>query len=88
MIMIVLDFMMEANHEVYLSILLSTQLGKPVSEVLRLWHLRPDHVHEGLAYPAPAPPDHLWVRDDLRVWLDWSSVSKCKKLLSEIKYCL
>ena len=64
--MIVLDCMMEANHELYLAILLSNQLGKPVSEVLRLGHLRPDPV---LAYPAPAPPDHLWVRDDLRVWL-------------------
>ena len=67
--MIVLDFMMEADHELYLAILLSNQLVKPVSDVLRHGNLRPDPGHEGLAYPARAPPDHLWVRDDLRVWL-------------------
>jgi hypothetical protein len=67
--MMVLDFVMEADHEMYLAILLSNLGGKPMPEVLRLGHLRPDPGHEVLVYTDRPHPDHLWFCDDLRVWM-------------------
>ena len=60
---------MDANHELYLAILLSKEQGNTVAEVLHLSHKSPDPGYKGLALPAKPPPDHLWVRDNLRVWL-------------------
>ena len=76
MLMIFPDIQMEANHELYLAILLSKEQGKTMSEILHLGHKRPDPGHEGLAHPARPPPDHLWVRDSLRVWL---GTNGCKR---------
>ena len=67
--MIFPDIQMEANHELYLAILLSKEQGKTVAKILQLGHRRPDPGHEDLAHPARPPPDHLWVRDSLGVWL-------------------
>ena len=67
--MIFPDIQMEAKHELYLAILLSKEQGKTVNKILHLGHKRPDPGHEDLAHPARPPPDHLWVRDSLRVWL-------------------
>ena len=52
-----------------MAVLLAMEKGNTVAEVLKLSHKRPNPGHKGLAYPAKPPPDHLWVRDDLRVWL-------------------